>query len=211
MNTKNNTITNIFLAIEFDEDIKQLFARKLYLLDFKEFLRLESKKNLHITIGYIQDVHHTERRSIVNAFKGLKDFPVFQAHVEKPIILGEFKHMLCIQHGPYDTFLNLRNMAKNLLTQHTHFAFNEKHPDFLPHTKLQTIRKSAGTEIQDALTYEFMHKNFRKIDFKVKTIALMHRIDTGYETLYRYELKNKNAAPQKKVQHESEPIGIDIL
>lgn len=189
MNTKNNTITNIFLAVELDEDIKQVFARKLFLLEFKEFLRLEPKRNLHITIGYIQDVHHTERRAIVNAFKPLKEQHVFSAHVEGPVVLGEFRHMLCIQHSPYDAFLNLHNLSKKLLAENTHFHFSEKHPDFLPHTKLQTIRKSAGMEVHDALIHEFQNKNFRKIEFKVKTLALMHRVDNMYETLYRYELK----------------------
>lgn len=194
MNNKNSSITNIFLAVEFDEDTKNLFARKLFLLEHKDYLRLEPKKNLHITIGYISDVHQTQRRDIINAFRPLKELMPFSAHVESPIVLGEFRHMLCVQHSPYDSFLSLHNIAKTLLSENTEFKFNDKHPDFIPHTKLQTIRKSSGTIIHDMLIEEFQNLSFRKIDFKVKSLALMHRVDKIYEVLYRYELKKPNGA-----------------
>ena len=82
MNTKNGSITNIFLAVELDDDTKHVLARKLFLLDYKDYLRLEPKRNLHITLGYVRDVHQTERRDIINAFKPLKECEPFSFRVE---------------------------------------------------------------------------------------------------------------------------------
>jgi len=200
MNNKNSSITNIFLAIELDDDTKQLFARKLFLLDFKDFLRLESKRNLHITLGYIRDVHQTERRDIINAFKPLKEWAPFQAHVDSTIVLGQFEHMLCVQFKPYEPFKELRDKAASLLAELTTFRFDDKYTNFIPHTKLQTIRRSAGREMHDIVIEEFEKLNLRKIDFKVKAIALMHRVDKDYETLYRYEFKK----PQPQNDHDEE-------
>jgi 2'-5' RNA ligase len=202
MNTKNGSITNIFLAVEFDDDTRQLLARKLYLLDYKDYLRLESKRNLHITLGYIRDVHETQRREIINAFKPLKECTPFSAHVEAPIVLGAFQHMLCVQLAPYEAFFQLHEQAKELLSSHTEFRLDEKHPDFIPHAKLQTIRKSSGTEMHNIIIEEFESLNFRKLDFKVKTLALMHRIDKEYHTLYRYDLI-RHHVPNEKEEPDS--------
>jgi 2'-5' RNA ligase len=136
MNTKNGSITNIFLAVELDDNTKQVLARKLFLLDFKDFLRFEPKRNLHITLGYIRDVHQTERRDIINAFKPLKECPPFTFHVDKAIVLGAFNHMLCVRLSPDEPFLALHNKAQQLLAQSTNFKFDDKYPDFIPHVKI---------------------------------------------------------------------------
>jgi 2'-5' RNA ligase len=204
MNNKSGSITNIFLAVEFDEATRALLARKLFLLDYKDYLRLEPKRNLHITLGYIRDVHETQRRDIINAFKPLKEHHPFSAHVEAPITLGQHGHMLCVSHSPYEAFFALHMKAKELLMNNTEFQFDDKHPDFIPHTKIQTIRKSAGKEIHDQIIEEFDKRNFRKIEFKVKTLALMHRIDKDYVVLYRYEL-------HKHSNHHDATLRLDLV
>lgn len=201
MNNKNGSITNIFLAVELDDDTKQLFARKLFLLDYRDFLRTEPKRNLHITLGYIRDVHESRRRDIIQAFKPLREYLPFSAHIDSPIIFGEHQHMLCVRHKPYEAFYDLHIKAKELLETHTDYKFDDKHPHFIPHTKIQTIRRSAGPEMHDEIVQAFESLNFRKLDFKVKALALMHRVDNEYQTLYRYELK-RNPQPSLEVKDE---------
>lgn len=207
MNYKNGSVTNIFLAVELDDDTKQLLARKLFLLDYREYLRTERKRNLHITLGYIRDVHESERRDIINAFKPLRNYHPFGAHVEGPVMFGAHRHMLCVRHGPYDKFHELHFEAKNLLHDNTKFRFDNKHPEFIPHTKIQTIRRNSGLEIHEEITYAFTHLNFRKLDFKVKTLALMHRVDNDYQTLYRYELKKHGTTYTADSKDTQENLG----
>lgn len=191
MNNKNGSITNIFLAVELDDDTKQLLARKLFLLDYRDYVRTEPKRNLHITLGYIRDVHESRRRDIINAFKPLKECTPFSAHVDSPLIFGSHRHMLCVRHTPYEAFHHLHKRAQNLLESQTDFKFDDKHPDFIPHSKIQTIRKSAGHELHEEIIQAFEGLKFRKLDFKVKVLALMHRVDNEYQTLYRYELRRE--------------------
>lgn len=40
------------------------------------------------------------------------------------------------------------------------------------------------------LIEKFMDCNFRKLEFKVKTLALMQRQDIHFEVIYRYPLEN---------------------
>ena len=207
MNHKNGSVTNIFLAVEFDDDTKQLLARKLFLLDYKDYLRTEPKRNFHITLGYIREVHETQRREIINAFKPLKEHHPFTAHVEAPIIFGAHHQMLCVRHSPFEMFDELHTTAKALLSEHTQFKFDEKHPTFIPHTKIQTVRRSTSHEMRDEIVFEFNRLNMRKLDFKVKSLALMHRIDKDYITLYRYELKKPGSPSSGHEEETQENLG----
>lgn len=146
MKKKSSPYRSMFLAVELEEDLKKLLAERLYLLEDKKLLRIESRRNFHITIGFIAHVHEKHRRDVINCFKPLKEFTAFLAHVEGPVILGQYQQILCAKFGPIGPFQVLHEKAKIFLVQNTDYNFDEKHEEYIPHTKIESIRKVADEE-----------------------------------------------------------------
>lgn len=198
MKNKNSSKQSMFLAAELDDNIKQVYAKRLYLTEYKDLLRIEPRRNFHITLGYIANVDETDKRDIINSFKPLKETQPFMAEAVGSVVFGHYQQILCARIGPEDPFVKLHKLGAQLIAAHTNYHFDTTHPDFIPHMKIQTIRKAAGDK-QDEITAAFEAMNFHKLDFKVKSLALMQREDKYYGVVYRYFLgANENGVKQNR-------------
>ena len=103
-------------------------------------------------------------------------------------MLGKHQQILCAQYDPDKLFQKFHEEAGILLAENTDYRFDTTHQQYIPHTKIQTIRQFTPENKIQELTNEYLNRNYRKLDFKVKTLALMQREKKHFEIVHRYPL-----------------------
>ena len=180
---------SMFLAIELDPDVKQKLAQTLY-LDFpKKQIRRQAQRDFHITLGFIRNVKWEDRQLVTQTFKPLEKTPILSLAVTEVVTLGHFGQILCARFGPQDILEELSVQANALLTKHTEYQFDQSYADYIPHTKIQTLKHSLPEDLQAEILETFRGLPYKRIKFKAHNLALMERKGRNYQIIKRYQLR----------------------
>ncbi len=182
-------IKSMFLAIPLDEEVQRQLASTFYLDLPKSQIKRAKQRNFHITLGFIPNVKWEDRSQIVGAFTPLSQHKKFTIEVDEIVTLGHFGQILCVQFGPQQFLEKLSLQAETFLKTHTKYAFSEIYKKYIPHTKIQTIKKRVGDSQREKILEDFQQKLQDNLQFKIESLALMERVKNDYEIIKRYPLK----------------------
>ncbi|MEN8237159.1 MAG: hypothetical protein ABFQ95_06430 [Pseudomonadota bacterium] len=177
---------SMFLAIELEPDVKQSLARILYLDLPKSQVRRQAQRDFHITLGFIRSVKWQDRSLVEQAFKPLERIPVLSLAVTGVVALGQFGQILCARFGPQEVIEDLSLEAGTLLTKHTEYQFDQSYAAYIPHTKIQTLKRNLPEALKTKILETFRGLPYKKIHFKARSLALMERKGRHYQTVKRY-------------------------
>ncbi len=189
MDTGQPQVKSMFLAVEFDSATKNLIAEKLYLPLPKSQIRREKKHNFHLTLGFIRDIKFDDRPTVIKAFENLKELAPFTIKAESTVNLGTSGNILCIHMGPTDKLTEISQLAAMLLAENTDYKFDESYATYIPHVKIQTIKRRVPDEIKPEIREMFDNIDLHKLSFKVTDLALMQRVKYNYVTVKSYKFK----------------------
>ncbi|MFN7710299.1 MAG: 2'-5' RNA ligase family protein [Holosporales bacterium] len=180
---------NAFLAIVPSDSTKLEIKQKLRLPFPPDQVRWVKQQNLHITLGYVHDLEREDRPLLAECFKPLAQLRVFKAVIRKPIILGT-GNTLCGAVEPLSEMAQLREVSMELLAKGLEGRYDfDRTYDFLPHIKVQSVRKALPEDMKAALRQEFMMRPFHPIEFKVHHVAWMERAGDDYRIIRSFYLR----------------------
>ncbi|AIL13244.1 hypothetical protein IM40_06645 [Candidatus Paracaedimonas acanthamoebae] len=181
---------NLFLAVLFEDKLKEKLAHNLRLEASLEEVIYAPKQNLHLTLGFIRNVAPQDRALLKNAFDAIQFISIFKGYAQTSVILGN-SNSLCIRAGPFEKLSEIRIASQKLLLQNSHskYDFNASF-DYLPHIKIQSLRSYLPIERRTSLLEEFSRKCERRIEFTIMSLALMERQGEFYHIVKKYFLED---------------------
>ncbi|OJX10208.1 MAG: hypothetical protein BGO77_07290 [Caedibacter sp. 37-49] len=183
---------NIFLAVLFENKLKEKLAHNLRLSAPIEEIIYTPKQNIHLTLGFIRNVDFHDRSLLKKAFNNIKtEFP-FEGFLQRSIILGN-GNSLCIRAEPFEKLAEIHLASRKLLRLNTENKYDFDNTfDYLPHIKIQSLRPYLTIERKTMLLEEFSRKCDRRIEFYVSTLALMERQGDFYHIIKKYLLDSSS-------------------
>lgn len=179
---------NAFLAVVPSDSTKLEIKQKLRLPFPPDQVRWVRQHNLHLTLGYIHNLAREDRKPLVQAFTSLSQLHAFKVLIRRPVVLGT-GNTLCGLIEPSDELQKLREECSKLLERlQGRYSFDQTYA-FLPHVKVQSIRKSLSDDMRVALRDEFMERPFHQIEMKVNHVAWMERAGEDYRIIRSYYLR----------------------
>jgi len=144
---------NLFLAVHFEDKLKEKLAHNLRLDASLDEVIYAPKQNLHLTLGFIRNVDPRDRSLLKSAFNDIQKMPSFNGFAHVSIILGN-GNSLCVRAGPSEKLSEIRFAAQNLLVLHSQNKYDfDGTFDYLPHIKIQSLRPYLAVERRTSLLY----------------------------------------------------------
>lgn len=180
---------NLFLAVLFEDKLKEKLAHYLRLDASLEEVIYAPQQNIHLTLGFIRNVAAQDRPLLKNAFNSIKASPSFEGYAQTSVILGN-GNSLCIRVGPFEKLSEIRIASQKTLLKSSYNKYDfDASFDYLPHIKIQSLRPYLSQERRISLLEDFSRKCDRRIEFKITSLALMERQGEFYHIIKKYPLE----------------------